>query len=341
MSNSPSIEFIEVLKMDEERKYELKQSLPALSAADQTVVDAAKKSYTPPKAVNEDDDNFSSAEFKSVENTVINDFYTIPQSTNTSPYSEEEQMITSMPESKKPTEFTVSASNDIWNNSAFSEFESNHLSSIVKEHNIEVKTQTDANGKTFYLFDNSLNRTLVVVTFYTLNTHMIKINNVILPLEKFLSLKQCIGITSDDKITLGSQELRLSSAPFVFGSVRCIFSDNSRLRIDNISVDEIMTVVSYLSKLSISCEDAETYDESDGESDGELDGELDGEFDGELDGEFDGELDGESEGKSDTNTSTIHLVIDTVKNSKIKEHLTYLVSGAAICAFSIFVGHNM
>jgi len=305
MSNSPSTECIEVLKNDEERKYELKQLLPALSVVDQAIVDEAKECHVLPKAANEDDDNFSSAEFKPIENTDINDFHPIPQMTNISPHSEEKQAIA---ESKNATEFTVSASNDNWNNSAFSEFESNWLSSIVKEHNIEVKTKTDANGKTFYLFDNGLNRNLVVVTFDTSNMHMIKINNVILPLEKFLTLKQCIGITSDDTVAFEQQDLRVSPAPYVVGSVRCIFSDDSRMRIDNISVDEIMSVVSYLSNLS-SCEDSETYDESDDEP--------------------------------HTNPSSLHLLIDTVRNSKITEHLTYLASGAAICAFSIFLGRNI
>lgn len=235
--NSPTLEIFEmpdVMKEDEERKTELLHLLPALPADEQAAVNRTKGTI-PPKAANEDDETLAPVE--------VDTHQTQPTPIQIKPFQEP---------------FNVTAANDNWNNNAFANYESDWLTSIVKTHNCEVKTQTDSEGKTYYLFDNGLNRILVVIVFDTLNERMVKINDVIIPLKKFLNLKQCTGIASsagDEAVAFEPRELRSAPAPLVFGSVHCVFGDRSELVITNVTVDELMMVVSYLSRRSgiVSC----------------------------------------------------------------------------------------
>lgn len=77
---------------------------------------------------------------------------------------------------------------------------------------------------------------------------MIKINDVILSLSRFLTLQQCIGIIpKENKKAFEHTELRSKPTPFEFGSVLCSFAEGDPIQIDKITVNEVMQVASYLS----------------------------------------------------------------------------------------------
>lgn len=84
----------------------------------------------------------------------------------------------------------VRASNDFYG-TASAAFESHYIDEVIKAFNPPVKEKTDKYGRHFFLFDNDLTQSLVVVVFKVVGTQMVSINNVMLPLSEFVGLQSC------------------------------------------------------------------------------------------------------------------------------------------------------
>jgi hypothetical protein len=84
----------------------------------------------------------------------------------------------------------IRASNDFYG-TASAAFESHYIDEVIKAFNPPVKEKTDKYGRHFFLFDNDLTQSLVVVVFKVGGAQMVSINNVMIPLSEFLGLQSC------------------------------------------------------------------------------------------------------------------------------------------------------
>lgn len=113
-------------------------------------------------------------------------------------------------EKKQEGASEVRASNDYYD-TVSAAFESHYIDYVVKAFNPPVKEKTDAYGRHFFLFDNELTQSLVVLVFKVGGIQMVSIRNVVIPLNEFLGLQSCEE--SDAKNSKEQADLRPNFGP--------------------------------------------------------------------------------------------------------------------------------
>ena len=270
---TPIVEIVEtsegqccVLKDDiqEEAKEELKKSLSPLPAEEQAAVAAASDGNAVPEAVNADDAFAGGMSFSAIEadgefDTMISTIKAIDITgspyfkNNGNTFSFYKMGVWNTIDAKATQSsniFDVSAANDfgVSGGAAFSTYESDWLSSIVKEHSQKVQTQ-EKDGKQYYLFDNGLNRNIVAIVFDVGDKKMVKIANVILPLAQLFTLERCTQVESPMPKGGDDCDIRGGAKGADGSSVICHFEDGSKITFPSVSTTEIMYIVSHFTKV--------------------------------------------------------------------------------------------
>jgi hypothetical protein len=130
------------------------------------------------------------------------------------------------------------------NTTTYAKFETDNLSNVVADSQFNISSRTDPDDKHHYLFENK-NQSTYVVLFKVKENNMLKFNNLMMPLDRFLTLKQCVAVVLEKKTV---KELDPHQDPTnMCMAVSCTFEDDSVVQIDNASVDLVMAIVSHLS----------------------------------------------------------------------------------------------
>jgi hypothetical protein len=125
---------------------------------------------------------------------------------------------------------TVQPANDALNTAMYSKFETDNLTNAMTDVECSISNRTDGEGNHHYLFENKENSTHVVL-LKVKEKYMVKVNNLLMPLDRFLTLKQCVSVPMET-------------------TVSCTFEDDSVVQITNVSVDLMMLIVAHLAKVN-------------------------------------------------------------------------------------------
>jgi hypothetical protein len=124
---------------------------------------------------------------------------------------------------------SVQPANDVLNTANYSKFETDTLTNAMADAEYRISKRTDEEGNFHYLFENKENSTYVVLLKMKEN-YMVKVNNLLMPLERFLTVKQCVSVPLEK-------------------TVSCTFEDDSVVQITNVSVDLMMRIVAHMAKV--------------------------------------------------------------------------------------------
>ena len=124
---------------------------------------------------------------------------------------------------------SVQPANDVLNTTNYSKFETDTLSNAMADAECHISKRTDKEGNFHYLFENKESTTYLVL-LKVKEKYMVKVNNLLMPLERFLTLKQCVSVPLEK-------------------TVSCTFEDDSVVQITNVSVDLMMLIVAHLAKV--------------------------------------------------------------------------------------------
>jgi hypothetical protein len=157
------------------------------------------------------------------------------------------------PTSHKSDTDRVCAAND-WSGDTCSNFESNFIDLVVKDYNPTVKEKTDDYGRQFFHFDNGVSESLTVSVFRVGGVARVCINNVIIPLNEFLTFQSCVEFSNrpNEKNTqekLAPYEIR--RAPTISNwpdAVHIKTSKGEVFEVKGVTTKTISTVFAHLSK---------------------------------------------------------------------------------------------
>jgi hypothetical protein len=148
--------------------------------------------------------------------------------------------------------FTVAPSNNFANlDDAFTTFHSSFLESQMVEEQVTVRRK-DKGGKTYFHFERpGIYASAIVIVFPVNGKQMIKLGDLIMPLEEMLSITKCTAKTSTqprkDAGEVPVFELRRSID--MLGGVECTFGKWQTVHINGIDVGLAMEIVHYLSSI--------------------------------------------------------------------------------------------
>jgi len=140
----------------------------------------------------------------------------------------------------------VSAANDLNDTDKYTKFETDFLSELVSKVRYTVSSTKDGE-KSYILLQHDMQSTLVLL-FPVHDKMLIKVSNLLMPLDNFLSLTKCVEI-SKAKNVLSQTQLR-GTQNVSYNSVGCTFGDGSTVEIVNMTVDLLSAVVEHVGKIT-------------------------------------------------------------------------------------------
>ena len=143
------------------------------------------------------------------------------------------------------TEWNVSAMNDNGQSDGFATFASTWLDQIVSGLTPVVNEQTDTYGRRFFSFENGIMNNTVAIVFEVHGRKMIKISDILLPLDEFLSLVSC-DLKGEDPSKVGGELRSGNEVGRIPTYVECVFPTRA-LRIYNTNTVMIMSILTRLS----------------------------------------------------------------------------------------------
>lgn len=226
---------------------EMKSLLEPLPTETQAEVDAARASTTEPEAANE----------AAYELAAEVDTTSLPEILEANGWVSFQGRGLNRSHTVSSGPWNVSASNDAAaGKDGFATFESTWLDQVVGDITPVVNERTDAYGRRYFSFENGITNSVVVIVFEVQGRQMLKIGDVILPLEEFFSLQSC-DLKGDDNTKIGGDSgnedwrTRLSGRATngrIPTHVECVFPSRT-VKIPNVNTVIIMSILTHLSKV--------------------------------------------------------------------------------------------